>query len=43
MHSLSGASKGRWSARVSGNWRLAFEFSSPDAFAADYEDFHRDG
>ena len=40
LHPLSGASKGRWSVRVSGNWRLTFEFSSPDALAVDYEDYH---
>ncbi len=40
LHRLKGAAKGRWSIRVSGNWRLTFEFDGRDAHAVDYEDYH---
>lgn len=40
LHPLSGRSKGRWSLRVSGNWRVTFEFDPPDAYSVDYEDYH---
>ena len=29
-----------WSIRVSGNWRLTFEFRDGDAHVLDYEDYH---
>lgn len=40
LHQLKGKSKGRWSVRVSGNWRVTFKFSAPDASDLDYEDYH---
>lgn len=40
LHQLKGASRGRWSVRVSGNWRIIFRFEGPDAFDVDYEDYH---
>ena len=29
-----------WSIRVSGNWRLTFEFIDGDVLKLDYEDYH---
>ena len=40
LHQLKGKSKGRWSVRVIGNWRVTFSFESPDAAEVDYEDYH---
>ncbi|MBE9061463.1 type II toxin-antitoxin system RelE/ParE family toxin [cf. Phormidesmis sp. LEGE 11477] len=40
LHSLKGKLKGRWSIRVSGNWRLTFEFRDKDVYVLDYEDYH---
>jgi proteic killer suppression protein len=40
LHQLKGKYRGRWSVRVSGNWRLTFKFDGPDAFDVDYEDYH---
>lgn len=40
LHPLKGARQGIWSVRVSGNWRLTFRFSGPDAELVDYEDYH---
>lgn len=40
LHQLRGKQRGRWSVRVSGNWRITFEFDGPDAVDVDYEDYH---
>jgi len=40
LHQLRGKDKGRWSVRVTGNWRVTFGFSGPDAIEVDYEDYH---
>jgi proteic killer suppression protein len=40
LHPLAGKSKGRWSIRVSGNWRLTFEFVDANVHLLDYEDYH---
>jgi proteic killer suppression protein len=40
LHQLKGKYKGRWSVRVSGNWRITFGFDAPDATELDYEDYH---
>ena len=40
LHQLKGKQKGRWSVRVSGNWRVTFRFEPPDAIDIDYEDYH---
>ena len=40
LHELKGKSKGRWSVRISGNWRITFRFEGPDAIDVDYEDYH---
>ena len=38
FHSLRGA--GRWSIRVSGNWRITFGWGGADAVDVDLEDYH---
>ena len=40
LHGFKGKSKGRWSVRVSGNWRITFEFRDGNAYILDYEDYH---
>lgn len=40
LHQLTGERAGTWSVRVSGNWRVTFQFSSEDAEVVDYEDYH---
>lgn len=40
LHQLKGKNRGRWSVRVSGNWRITFKFDGPDAINIDYEDYH---
>ena len=40
LHPLKGQGKGRWSVRVSGNWRVTFEFRDGHAYVLDYEDYH---
>ena len=40
LHELKGRQAGRWSVRVSGNWRITFKFEGPDAIEVDYEDYH---
>ena len=40
LHALSGDRKGQYSARVSGNWRVFFEFVNGDAYVVDYDDYH---
>ena len=40
LHELSGRRKGVWSVRVTGNWRITFQFSGPDAINVDLEDYH---
>jgi proteic killer suppression protein len=40
LHELKGKLKGRWSVRVSGNWRITFEFDGENAVFVDYEDYH---
>jgi proteic killer suppression protein len=40
LHPLKGTQAGRWSVRVSGNWRLTFTFTGKDADDVDYEDYH---
>jgi toxin HigB-1 len=40
LHELQGARKGTWAVKVSGNWRVTFEFSGKDAERVDYEDYH---
>ena len=40
LHPLKGDQRGRWAVKVSGNWRLTFEFSGKDVERVDYEDYH---
>jgi proteic killer suppression protein len=40
LHPLKGDQRGRWAVKVSGNWRLTFEFSAKDVDKVDYEDYH---
>lgn len=40
LHELVGNRKGIWSVKVSGNWRVTFEFRGEDAYVVDYEDYH---
>ena len=40
LHLLLPKKKGRWAIKVSGNWRLTFEFKDGDAFNVDIEDYH---
>lgn len=40
LHPLKGRLEGRWSIRVSGNWRLTFEFDHGNVHLLDYEDYH---
>ena len=40
LHKLSGDKKGQFSVRVSGNWRVFFEFIEGDAYVVDYDDYH---
>ncbi len=40
LHPLKGQQEGSWAVRVSGNWRMTFEFHNGNAHALDYEDYH---
>ncbi len=40
LHRLKGERKGIWSIRVSGNWRLTFQFKSGNIYILNYEDYH---
>jgi proteic killer suppression protein len=40
LHPLTGDRKDQWSAWVSGNWRLVFEFDGPDVVNVDLVDYH---
>ena len=40
LHELGGKRRGVWAVRVSGNWRVTFQFDGTDAELVDYEDYH---
>ena len=40
LHVLQGSKPNRWAMRVSGNWRVTFEFFNGNARAVNYEDYH---
>jgi proteic killer suppression protein len=40
LHQLTGKLKDQFSVRVSGNWRIFFEFRDGDAYIVDYDDYH---
>ena len=40
LHLLEPKKAGRWAVKVSGNWRITFQFESGDAYEVNYEDYH---
>ena len=40
FHPLHGDLKGYYSVKVSGNWRIIFQFMGEDAILVDYVDYH---
>lgn len=40
LHELKGARAGTWSVKVSGNWRITFNFEDGEAHDVDLEDYH---
>ena len=40
FHSLAGNQKGRYSVRVTGNWRVTFGWDGEDVTDVDLEDYH---
>ena len=40
LHKLSGDKGSLYSIRVTGNWRITFEFIDGDAYIVNYEDYH---
>lgn len=40
LHLLEPKREGRWSVKVSGNWRITFIFQEGDAFYVNYKDYH---
>ena len=40
LHQLSGDKKGQYAVKVSGNWRVFFEFIEGEAYVVDYNDYH---
>jgi proteic killer suppression protein len=40
LHKLSGDKKRQYAVKVSGNWRIFFEFFNGDAYIVDYDDYH---
>ncbi len=40
LHQLSGDKKGLQAVKVSGNWRVFFQFIDGDAYIVDYDDYH---
>ena len=40
LHQLRGLRSGTWAVKVSGNWRVTFEFVEADPDHVDYEDYH---
>lgn len=40
LHKLKGDHNELWSVRVTGNWRITFEFINGDAYIVNYEDYH---
>jgi proteic killer suppression protein len=40
LHPLKGDLRGFWSVRISGNWRVIFQFEKGNAFEVDYIDYH---
>ena len=40
LHQLTGDKVGQYSVKVSGNWRVFFEFENGDAYVVNYDDYH---
>lgn len=40
LHPLKGNRKGHWAVKVSGRWRVTFQFINGDAYAVNYMDYH---
>ena len=40
LHELKGNKASQFSVKVSGNWRVFFEFKDGDAYIVDYDDYH---
>ena len=40
LHKLAGDKKDQYAVKVSGNWRVIFEFLQGDAHIVDYDDYH---
>lgn len=40
LHPLIGDKKGFYAVKVSGNWRILFQFIDGDAYIVDYADYH---
>ena len=40
FHALSGNMKGRWSVRLTANWRVTFGWQGDNAVDVDLEDYH---
>jgi len=40
LHQLKGKYVGFWAVKVSGNWRIIFQFKEGDAYLVDYIDYH---
>jgi proteic killer suppression protein len=40
LHELRGSRKGTWAVRVSGNWRVTFNYAGRDVDRVGYEDYH---
>jgi proteic killer suppression protein len=39
LHRLTGNKQGQYAVKVSGNWRIFFEYVEGDAYIVDYDDF----
>ncbi|NJK59776.1 MAG: Killer protein [Oscillatoriales cyanobacterium SM2_1_8] len=40
LHELKGDREGTWAVKISGNWRVTFEFIDGDAYDVNLEDYH---
>jgi proteic killer suppression protein len=40
LHALKGDMNGKYSIRVTGNWRITFGFKNSDVYDSDLEDYH---
>ena len=40
LHKLAGDRKDQYAVKVSGNWRVFFEFINGNAYVVDYGDYH---